>query len=118
MDEKRINQRTDLVYYLKIKDKATKKIIGRIGDISDTGLMILSEEKLILNHFYNISIKLPEDNDFNKEEIDMTVKTKWEKPDFNPNYHCVGCEFVNIDKDDEFALRSIIKTLGYNLYSE
>jgi hypothetical protein len=118
MEERRVNIRTDLVFYLEIFEKTDNKILGRIGDISDTGLMILSDQELVQNSLYDVLLKLPENGDFAKREIEIEIRTKWQKPDFNPEYHCTGCELVRVKDDDVFIINSIIKQFGYTLGEE
>jgi len=111
MEEKdrRSVMRTDLVYYLEIRDKSQNRMLGRLGDVSDGGLMILSEEPLDLNSLYSITIKLPKDHNFPKDEIEIAVMTRWLKPDFNPKFICTGCEFSIIKDTDVDIVTRLIK---------
>jgi c-di-GMP-binding flagellar brake protein YcgR len=118
MKERRLHKRTDLVYYLEIEDAGGQKIIGHIGDISDTGLMIVSEQKLPLDVIYPITIKLPRQNAFGKKEISIKVKTKWMKSDFNPQYYCTGCEFLSLNGSDDAIIKRIISSLGFKTIVE
>jgi hypothetical protein len=105
--------RSDLVYYLEIRDKSQNKIIGRLGDISEGGLMILSEEPLELNSLYSITMKLPRNHHFPKDEIEIAVMTRWLKPDFNPKFICTGCEFSIVRDADVGIINKLIKGFSY-----
>jgi hypothetical protein len=115
MEEKdrRSLMRTDLVYYLEIRDKSQNKMIGRLGDISDGGLMILSEEPLELNSLYSITIKLPRGHNFSKQEIEIAVMTRWVKSDFNPKFICTGCEFSIVRDTDVGIINMLIKGFSF-----
>lgn len=118
MEEKRDSSRTDLALYLEVLNSNDNSIIGRIGDISANGFMILSEKKLPLNMNLEVIIKVPDNIDFIRKKIDLTVVTKWEKPDFNPEYFCIGCEYLKVDDQNVLLIKKLIQTYGYNLITE
>lgn len=114
MAEKRVGQRAELLYYLEIRDSSDKKIIGRLGDISEGGLMIISEEPVILHTRYFITLNLPDTNNFPVKSIEVVVNTCWQRPDYNPKYTCTGCEFIFLRENDRSIVKRLIRIFSYS----
>ncbi|MCP4700537.1 MAG: PilZ domain-containing protein [Gammaproteobacteria bacterium] len=113
-DRDRGRIRTQLFIYLEVLDQRTKQVIGHLGDISDGGLMIIiANQPLRLHQPKHISIKLPEDENFDKEYLNAWVEPRWIKPDVNPELHCVGCQFLEIEPEDQALIWEIGELLGF-----
>lgn len=98
--EHRHRERKNLFIYLDVVKPQTGDLIGQLGDISNDGLMLICDHPLPMKQMMNIRIKLPDDEDFPQESLDLTVETRWTSPDTNPELHCNGCRFVNASSQD------------------
>ena len=57
--EKRQRRRWELVFYLRIFDQSNGALLGHVIDISEDGLMLLSEVPIELNKDYDLSLEMP-----------------------------------------------------------
>lgn len=110
--EHRGKERKHLFLYLDVVDRLSGKLLGHLGDISEGGLMVISEHFLPLNVEHYVRIKLPE-GEFNAKYLDAKIETRWEKPDVNPNLRCIGCRFVQIDQDDMEIILQLGELLSF-----
>jgi hypothetical protein len=111
--EHRGEGRKHLFIYLDVLDRLSGKLLGHLGDISEGGLMIISEHPMNLNEMRYIRIKLPEEDAFNAKYLDVKVETRWQKPDVNPELFCIGCRFKHIDQDDLDIVEILGKYLSF-----
>jgi len=108
--------RRHLLFYLEIYDPKTHELIGHLGDISTEGIMIIVEKPVVFSKTKVISIKLPDLEEFNQRFIEAEVEIRWMKPDTNPNLHCIGCRFVDLDPDDLPVIELVQEVLGFDDY--
>ena len=78
MLEKRVHKRRHLVYYLRAVDNATGREIGRVGDISPAGILLVSKGKIALQTEYKVGIELS-DLENNRQHHQLNVKIKKRK---------------------------------------
>ncbi|MCK5720326.1 MAG: PilZ domain-containing protein [Thiomargarita sp.] len=104
--------RQQLLFYLDIIDLKTNELIGHLGDISADGLMILTENLIPSSKIKHISIHLPDFEEFSQKSIEAFVEIRWTKPDINPDLHCIGCRFINIDPDLLPIIKQVEEVLG------
>jgi hypothetical protein len=108
--------RKHLLFYLEIIDQHTQELVGHLGDISTNGIMIIAEKPIIFNKIKDISIKLPDFEEFSKRSIDAQVEIRWMKPDTNPSLHCIGCRFLNLTPGDLPLIEQVQEVLGFYDY--
>ncbi len=111
---KRELKRRHLLYYLDIIDKETGKTIGKLGDITEKGLLILSEANQEVNKILDIKIKLPDNDLFDGEYISLQILTLWSEPDKNPDIIGTGCKIISISDDELFKIKKLITYLGFD----
>ncbi|MEM7017413.1 MAG: PilZ domain-containing protein [Pseudomonadota bacterium] len=103
-----------LMFYLDIVERHSGELLGSLGDISTSGLMILAEQPLDLNQVIDARIKLLDIDEFTKKHIDVTLETRWTRPDSNPDWHCIGCRFINIAEEDKPLIGQVQEVLGFH----
>ena len=59
--EKRAIARRHLVFYLRVFEDSTGKILGHLADISTNGIMLVSEKKIPVDRDYRLRIRLPKE---------------------------------------------------------
>ena len=114
MFEKRIHKRRHLVYYLRAIDKKSGQELGRIGDISPGGVLLVSKNKIALQTEYEVEIELygVEEASYH-QYLNVKIVTMWAKKDLNPEYMCIGTKFVDISDKDKLIIMDIIKSIGF-----
>ncbi len=107
-------ERRKVFYYLEVYDTETGGALGRLGDISSKGLMLLSSGVLPLEKTYRMAVRLPENENFKKEYLEITAETRWQKPDFNPAIICIGCKLIDSSPEKDFVLSRLIEYYGFS----
>jgi hypothetical protein len=105
--------RKHLLFYLKVVNQHTKELLGYLGDISKDGIMILAEKPILFNKIKDISIQLPDFEEFSKKSIEACVEIRWMKADANPNLHCIGCHFTRMEPTDLPIIEQVEEILGF-----
>lgn len=110
--EHRHLERKSLFLYLDVLNRETNALLGHLGDISEGGMMLITERSLSNSQLLKIRIKLPEDEGL-PPHLDLDVDIRWIKPDANPALHCVGCHFEKTSDDDITTIRKIEALLEF-----
>jgi hypothetical protein len=114
MLEKRVHKRRHLVYYLRAVDNATGQEIGRVGDISPGGVLLVSKNKIALQTEYEVGIELSDlENNRQHHQLIVKIIPMWAKKDVNPDYMCIGSKFVDITEKDKLIIMDIIQSIGF-----
>ena len=103
-----------LTQYLDIIDQPTNKTLGYLGDLSEKGLMFISQtsippEQIKDNH---ICINIDE-LEIKKQNINSKIKTHWVKPNINPDLFCIGCTFLEIAPSDKKQLDKLSAVFNF-----
>ncbi len=112
MAEKRKLKRRHLIYYLRVFDRESSKLIGHLIDISPQGIMIMSEEPLEVNKLFKLRMDLPVDV-FEKTEIEFDAESRWTKKDINPEFYDTGFAIMNLSYTDGRLIEKLIDDYGF-----
>ncbi len=112
MAEKRKLKRRHLIYYLRVFDRESNKLIGHLIDISPQGIMIMSEEPLEVNKLFKLRMDLPVDV-FEKTEIEFDAESRWTKKDINPEFYDTGFAIMNLSYTDGRLIEKLIDDYGF-----
>ena len=107
----RQTERLALVMYLDVTDAETGSLLGHLGDISPEGMMYLSQSPAPLGKTRQVRIELPDMDGISAQTLTVTVETRWNKPNINPEWHCNGCRFVDLDS----SLLPLIEKVAHKL---
>jgi c-di-GMP-binding flagellar brake protein YcgR len=114
MLEKRTHKRRHLVYYLRAIDKKTGQELGRVGDISPGGILLVSKNNIALQREYDVGIELSDIEDSqSQQQLNVKIWPMWAKKGVNPDYMCIGSKFVDISDKDKLIIMDIIQSVGF-----
>ncbi len=108
--------RKELLFYLNILDENTHDPLGHLVNLSNEGMMIIITDKpssFQKGDVKNVSIQLPDFDEFTKKFINLQVEVRWMKPDNNPKLYRIGCYFVKINSDDLPIIKQVQDVLGF-----
>ena len=106
--------RQALVYYLKVKDADTGKVIGRIADITNAGMMLVGDS-VLKKKTYRVRIILEKSIfDISPGNLDVSVQVRWSKPDANPAFTLTGMLFLDLNDTGRKIVRTLIQAIGMN----
>ncbi|WP_026145494.1 PilZ domain-containing protein [Pseudomonas asplenii] len=87
-NERRI-ERHQLPYFLRVFNRFTDKPIGYLGNVSDKGLMLISQLPLLVNADFELQLKLP-GPDNTVQLIDLNARCLWSHEEAMPCYYDSG----------------------------
>lgn len=114
MTNKRRAPRRDTVIYLRITDAGSGKEIGRLADVSDTGILIVSNAPLPTGERIAVQIHLPPHlMEGGETELSVEIEPRWSRPDKNPSLLLNGC-VLYVDAERAPILSVLIERFGFN----
>lgn len=113
MQERRKQQRKDLMSYSQVFELYHGKLIGYLGDITQLGAMVIGDEPLKVNTQMNISIQLPELPDVTATRMAMPVRVAYCQKDLSPEYFNIGLEFNLVTDTQKKIIEAIIENYEF-----
>ena len=95
-------------------DAKTGEEIGRIGDLSLGGMMLLTKKQLSLQSVYDVEINM-QGFEGGEEDVPvrMRIETCWQRPDFNRALTCIGSRLVAPDDAAEHQINDLIDRYAF-----
>ncbi|AFY78482.1 MAG: PilZ domain-containing protein [Hydrococcus sp. C42_A2020_068] len=112
MQEKRKLKRWHLIYYLRVRDRHTDKPIGHLIDISEGGMMLVSEAPIAVGRVFQFQMMLPEEI-AGTTTWEFDAKSLWSQPDFNPSLYKTGFQLLNVIPEDIGTIECLIDDYGF-----
>lgn len=107
-------ERRHLVFYLRVFDGMSSRVIGHIADISQQGLMVISDDPIAVNENYRLRLRLPAELG-DREEILINGTSRWCKPDVNPDFYITGFQLYDLSEDIEKYLLKLVEEFSFNV---
>jgi len=82
-------ERHQLPYFLRVFNRFTDKPMGYLGNVSDDGLMLISQLPLLVNADFELQLKIPGPND-SLQLIDLNARCLWSREEATPGYYDSG----------------------------
>lgn len=111
--EKRQRRRWELVFYLRVFDQSSGSQLGHVVDISESGLMLLSETPIELNKDFDLILEMPVSDRNEREKVSLKARSLWKSSDANPDLYDTGFSLINPDKKSISAIRTLIDELQF-----
>ena len=89
----------------------TEQVVGRIGNISETGMMLLANQPLTDDALYQMRITLVNGGG-DRRDVGLGAHQLWSEPANTPGQHWVGFRFIDIGPTDLETLRAWIDLPG------
>ncbi len=110
--EQRQVSRRHLVFYLRVFDGMSNRVVGHLMDISSNGLMLLSDEPVPVNEDYRLRMRLPTEV-IGRDEILFGAISRWCRQDENPDFYITGFKIQDMDDETEKAVSQLIEEFGF-----
>lgn len=111
--EQRQTTRRHLVFYLRIFDGMSSRVVGHLIDISPKGLMLLSDEPVAVNEEYRLRMRLPHEVT-DSDEVIFRAVSRWCRPDDNPDFYVTGFQIQDLDDEAEKTISSLIEEFSFS----
>ena len=112
MQERRKLKRRYIMFYSRIFDRKTGKLLGYLSDLTPEGAMVISEDAVEPGLVYRLRMDLPEGS-FDKNQLDFEAQSVWCKKDVDPHFYNVGFRLIGVPPQDEAIIEQIIQDYGF-----
>jgi hypothetical protein len=113
MAEQRRQKRRHLIYYLEVFDRKSKRQIGHLADLTQEGILLLTQKELAPGDKLDLDIRLPEVPGLKSESLLVKATVRWTGLDKNPALRCVGCQLAPLDSKDQAVIDLLFKLVGF-----
>ena len=113
MLEKRRLKRRHPIYYLKVFDKNTNGLIGRIVDIHTEGMKLVGESPIQPGTSYKARMDLPKAIG-SRDYLDIDIEVIWCALDKNPDFFDTGYSIGQLSNEDKDTINSVFDGFVFN----
>jgi hypothetical protein len=99
------------MFYSRVFDRKTGKLLGYLGNITVDGVMVISEEPIIIGESYKLRMDLPE-YIYQKSAINFQAESLWCDRDVDPKFYNTGFKLKDIVQEDKQIITSFTKDYG------
>lgn len=110
-EEYRRAKRKQVSERIDVTDVMLGAVVGLIGNISETGMMLLTNQPVADDALFQLHFTLS-DRVGNQREISIGSHQLWSEPANSPGHHWTGFRFIDIGPDDLTVLRIWIDQPG------
>ena len=111
MKQQRKYERKHLSYYLKVYDRSNNQLLGRLGNITPAGIMVLSEAPIGTDLRMKLRIAFPRSIE-GQEFLDLEARSVWIKKDVLPEYYDTGFELLEDSIQHKNYIEKLIQEFG------
>jgi hypothetical protein len=90
---------------IQVINAITGETMGRIGNLSSSGLMLISQQALRDDALYQLSFQLPY-GDGHAHTMEIGVHEQWSEQAAVPGQHWGGFRIIDLSPDDAAALQA------------
>jgi c-di-GMP-binding flagellar brake protein YcgR len=110
LSEKRLLERRELIYYLKVRDVDTDKELGRMVDIHSGGILLMGSRALVPDREHQISMEMPKAMmEQGVKNITVRAKVMWTRPSKTTSFRENGMMFLNPSEADRKTIDRLIE---------
>lgn len=111
VEEHRNFNRHHLIYYLRVYDGVSSKVVGHIVDLSPGGIMLISDEPINVQEEYRLRMRFPGAESSRKELI-LDAVCRWCREDENPEFYIAGFQIAHLPSEAAEFLQGLITEFG------
>ncbi|MGW8161539.1 MAG: PilZ domain-containing protein [Desulfobulbales bacterium] len=110
-EEQRNLKRHRLIYYLRVYDGISSKVVGHVVDISPHGLQLITDEPIPVQEEYRLRMRFP-GTDSSLDELIFDAVCRWCHQDENPAFYLAGFQIQNLMPDEANFIQGMIHEFG------
>ena len=113
MEHKRKFERWHLIYYLKVTNVETNQVIGHAVNISNDGMMLISEKPIKPESLFQLKMFLPSEIQGSRY-FEFSALSKWCKQDEIPDFFNTGFQLNNVADEGIQVIKRLIDDFCLN----
>lgn len=106
--KKRVGERKNLIYYLKVTDTKSNLPIGHAVDISNHGFMLTASNSIEPQVLFQFQMLLPTEMQGSRQ-FNFSAVSRWCQPDENPDYYNMGFQFSEVTLEGAKIMGQLIE---------
>lgn len=108
MNEHRRKPRRNLDRVVEVMDVMTEAVVGHLGNLSETGMLIQAEQSLLDDALYQFRFVLV-DHEGARRAFEVGAHHLWSEPAAIPGNSWIGFRFIDVSPDDTLRLREWVE---------
>ena len=108
MKERRKVQRKNLVHYLAVTNTKTNTHIGHAVNISEEGIMLISEKPIEINVIFQLRMSLPEEIRGSRN-FEFSAESKWWEKNVKPGFYNAGFRLIDVPQEGIQVIKKLIE---------
>lgn len=106
-------ERHELSRFLQVFNRFTDKPIGYLGNVSEDGLMLISQLPMMVGATFELCVKAPMANG-DAQTIDLTAECLWSREDVNPQHYDSGFSVVVAPADYSQLISALLRYFSFD----
>jgi PilZ domain len=111
--ERRRIKRNYIMFYTRVFDAPTGKLLGHLVDITPEGMMLISEQQLAANTAFRLKIELTPELD-TRSFLEFGARCLWCRQDINPRFYNSGFQLPGLAPADVAVIERIVEAYGFH----
>ncbi|MHC6224217.1 PilZ domain-containing protein [Pseudomonas sp. X10] len=99
-------ERHQLPFFLRVFNRYTGRPIGYLGNVSEDGLMLISQLPVLVGPDFELQLKVPV-RDGNWQVIDLTASCLWCREDQTPGHYDSGFMLLQAPREYDELVRAL-----------
>ncbi|RPI31962.1 MAG: PilZ domain-containing protein [Chloroflexota bacterium] len=112
MEDRRKLKRRYLLFYSRVFDMKSGRLIGYLSNITPEGASLICDEPVTTDTTYRLRMDLPEEG-FNRDHLMFDAKAVYCKPDVDPNFFVTGFQLQGVPNEDIDIIQRIVQEYGF-----
>ena len=108
MQERRKEQRKNLMAYTQVFNLNGGLLLGYLGDINLHGAMVIGEKPMVNSTELTLAIEMPDLPNISASRITIPARVAWCQQDISPEYFNVGFEFKEVTDKQKTVIEAIM----------
>jgi hypothetical protein len=113
MQERRKEQRKNLMAYTQVFDLYGGYLLGYLGDLHLNGAMVIGNTLMTENTEITLAIELPELPNISMSRITIPARVVWYQQDISPEFFNVGFEFKEVTDEQKTVIKAIMENYEF-----
>jgi hypothetical protein len=113
MQERRKEQRKNLMAYTQVFNLNGGLLLGYLGDLNLNGAMVIGDKSMEDNTELTLAIELPDLPNISVSRITIPARVAWCKQDISPEYFNVGFEFKEVTDKQKMVIEAIMENYEF-----
>jgi len=105
--EQRVQPRWKIDQFLAIYDEDQATFLGRVEDLSENGMCVLSTESVPVGNHVKLAVEVIQD-DGSVKTFFLRCRSLWARAEDGDNYYKIGFQFSGISPMDASKIRRLI----------